>query len=371
MANRPSRTAGRGIPSLPWPLALAVLLIGPAACAPRDRDAKFPLHPPDFVYVCRDAGAGAYEAFPDVCRLADGRLLAVFYAGYGHVSLPDDRWPSGGRISGCYSGDGGRTWSAPFLVYDGPDDDRDPSVVELRSGRLLCTFFSLRKGSAAGAETVPWRGLGSWIIASDDHGRTWSAPRRIAVEYYCSSPVRELPDGRLILGLYRQDETGSRGAVTASDDGGMTWAEPVDIPNGGYRLDAETDVIPLRDGSLYAIQREPETTMCWSVSKDGGRSWSVSRPVGFPGHCPYLLRAPGDIILLAHRLPRTSLHYSFDEGRTWSANVMIDDVPGAYPSMALLGDGSVLVVYYEEGEGSDIRARRFQAMRDGIVWLTF
>ncbi|HOI44868.1 MAG TPA: hypothetical protein PLX50_04585, partial [Candidatus Aminicenantes bacterium] len=27
----------------------------------------------DFVYVCRDAGAGGYEAFPDVCRLRDGR----------------------------------------------------------------------------------------------------------------------------------------------------------------------------------------------------------------------------------------------------------------------------------------------------------
>jgi len=30
----------------------------------------------------RDAGAGGYEAFPDVCRLSDGRLMAVFYAGY-------------------------------------------------------------------------------------------------------------------------------------------------------------------------------------------------------------------------------------------------------------------------------------------------
>jgi len=35
----------------------------------------------DFVYICRDAGAGGYEAFPDVCRLKDGGLMAVFYAG--------------------------------------------------------------------------------------------------------------------------------------------------------------------------------------------------------------------------------------------------------------------------------------------------
>ena len=38
------------------------------------------LRPEDFVYVCRNAGAGGYEAFPDVCRLRDGRLMAVMMA---------------------------------------------------------------------------------------------------------------------------------------------------------------------------------------------------------------------------------------------------------------------------------------------------
>ena len=66
----------------------------------------------DFVHVCTDAGAGAYEAFPDVCRMADGRLLCVFYAGYGHVALPNAQLPLGGRVVGCYSSDEGRTWSA-------------------------------------------------------------------------------------------------------------------------------------------------------------------------------------------------------------------------------------------------------------------
>ena len=49
-----------------------------------------------------------------------------------------------------------------------------------------------------------------------------------------------------------------------------------------------------------------------------------------------------DIILLAHRVPNTSLHYSLDECRTWSDNVPVDDVGGAYPSMVNLKDGSVL-----------------------------
>lgn len=33
------------------------------------------------MYICTDAGAGGYEAFPDICRLKDGPLMCVCYAG--------------------------------------------------------------------------------------------------------------------------------------------------------------------------------------------------------------------------------------------------------------------------------------------------
>ena len=140
----------------------------------------------------------------------------------------------------------------------------------------------------------------------------------------------------------------------------------MDIDNGGVRLDAETDVIELTDGTLYAAQR-PQ--MGFAVSKDRGNTWSVSKPIGFAGHCPYFLRTRDNIILLAHRVPATSLHYSLDECRTWSENVLVDSVGGAYPSMVNLKDGTVLIVYYEEGAGSSIRCKRFRATKSGIEWL--
>ncbi|MDP7015822.1 MAG: sialidase family protein, partial [Pirellulaceae bacterium] len=71
-----------------------------------------------------------------------------------------------------------------------------------------------------------------------------------------------------------------------------------------------------------------------------------------------------------HRVPSTSLHYSLDECKSWSENALIDGVGGAYPSMVNLKDGTVLVVYYEEGGGSNIRAKRFRATRDGVEWLS-
>jgi hypothetical protein len=109
---------------------VALAGIGPCAPAPaRDLQGR------EFVLVCRDGGAGGYEAFPDVCRLADGRLMAVFYAGYDHVSLPTAKWPKGGRIDYALSSDEGRTWTKARLLYDGPDDDRDPSILQLLSGK--------------------------------------------------------------------------------------------------------------------------------------------------------------------------------------------------------------------------------------------
>ncbi len=319
--------------------------------------------PRSFVYVCQDAGAGGYEAFPDVCRLQDGRLMAVFYAGYDHVSMPAERLPRGGQIACCTSDDEGQTWSPPALLYDSPHDDRDPSICQLKSGRLVCNFFSLAKSQTPGRD---WDGQGTWMVTSDDLGRTWSPARQIAADAYCSSPIRELSDGRLILGLYREKTATAVGAVTCSDDGGETWSDVKEIDNGGHRLDAETDIIELKDGTLYAAQRP---VMCASVSADRGRTWSVSKPMGFEGHCPYLLRTADDVILLAHRLPATSLHYSRDECQTWSENVPVDDVIGAYPSMVNLQDGSVLIVYYEEGGGSSIRAKRFRITAEGVQWI--
>jgi hypothetical protein len=318
-----------------------------------------------FIHVCTDAGAGGYEAFPDICRTADGRLMVVFYAGYGHVAMPNEKLPKGGRVCYCTSWDEGKTWSRAQTLFDGPYDDRDPSIVQLKDGRLICNFFTLKP--AAGSP--PWEGLGCRMVTSRDGGKSWETePQTIAAEYYCSAPIRELSDGRLMLGLYRETRETAWGAVTISEDGGKSWGKPIDIPNGGMRLDAETDVIPLKDGSIFAALRGAEIS-AWSTSKDGGRTWSTAREFGFPGHCHYLHRAPNDMILMAHRLPNTSLHYSLDEGKTWSTNVVVDTVGGAYPSMVTLKDGSILIVYYEEGEGSSIRAKRFRATPEGIQWL--
>ena len=109
--------------------------------------------------------------------------------------------------------------------------------------------------------------------------------------------------------------------------------------------------------------------MHFATSSDGGSTWSPVKDIGFPWHCPHFTRLSNGEILLTQRLPLTALHVSRDEGKTWQGPYQIDSTPGAYASTVELKDGSVLVVYYEEGAGSAVRARRFMLKEKGIEFL--
>jgi len=324
------------------------------------------------VIVCEDAGAGGYEAFPDVIRTRKNELLCVFYAGFDHVSLP--KWAPGGKLpANCAnagriclvrSRDDGRTWSKPEIVVDTPLDDRDPSIVELSDGELLCNYFSHRHDDKHGYVFVH-----SALVRSRDGGKTWSREQPLFTDWVCSSPIRVLSDGRLALALYyHAGESRVRGRMHAgfstSADAGRTWSRPIAIgEHSDIPLDAEPDVCEVSPGKLLMMMRP---AMAYSWSHDGGRTWSEPKRVGFAGHAPYMLRTRSGVLLLGHRLPATSLHYSLDDGETWRGPVQIDTCTGAYPSMCELSDGSIYCVYYEEGKGSDIRGTRFTADRNGI-----
>ncbi len=302
--------------------------------------------------IVTDAGAGGYQAFPDVCRLKNGDLFCVFYAGYGHVSHPNKDLPKGGRICSIRSADEGKTWSAPETVVDTPNDDRDPSVCCLKDGSLICNFFTYSLHGEAD----------TCLIRSTDNGKSWHGFELLLPGYATSTPIRRIRSGRLLMAVYTVQPTEKRAfaAVCLSDDQGKTWSSPRPIGlNAGKTID-ETDFFERKDGTILAVMRE---VMCGSESKDRGRTWSPVYELGFPGHCPYLMLTKSGVLLMAHRVPQTSLHYSADEGRTWKGPIQIDNVIGAYPSMVELMDGRVLCVYYEEGTRSAIRSVTIRVSR--------
>lgn len=327
----------------------------------------------EFLVISRGGEAGPYQAFPDATRLANGDIVAVFYSGYGHVSLAKPGWEKGGRLAMVRSSDEGTTWTAPKIIFDDERDNRDPHITELNDGTLLVTFFSLVAATAVdGQPTNKRETSGTEIIASHDGGATWSAPRAIAPGWYVSAPVRQLKDGTCLLGIYGRDpETQEKqGAVLVSKDNGKTWSEPRRIGAGqNLPVDAETDVIELNDGRVFAAMRTHNNNMYLAYSKDKGETWEPAFEADFRGHAPHFTRLSGGEILMTHRLPDTSLHVSRDDTRTWEGPYQIDNVFGGYAATVELKDGTVLVIYYTEGDDSHVRARRFELKPDGPHFL--
>lgn len=337
--------------------------------------------------ISHGALTGHYQAFPDACRLHNGDIAVVFYAGSGHVTLPSAEYPRAGRICLTFSSDEGLTWTEPTILYDDEFDNRDPHIAQLADGTLICSFFSLLHGEKLG----DWEALGAKLVYSQDGGITWNTDYGQQLElphYFCSAPVRQLSDGTCLLPLYIQKDDQAWGAVIHSQDAGRTWSGPVAIgQESGLFLPAETDIVEREDGSLLALLRGDtaplrggtDINMQSAVSTDCGHTWSAVRDLGFMAHAPHLTRHSSGALLFAHRgmplpdydgedtnLPEfywqdkyTGLRISYDDGESWSEPHVLSASPGAYPSCVELEDGSVLVVYYAEGEASSVAALRF------------
>lgn len=83
---------------------------------------------------------GSYEArFPDVVKLNDGRLMAVWHRATEHSTTV-------GTIQLSFGSSNGRTWSTPTPALANPDtmagiDTRDPKLGKMNDGAVVLTFF--------------------------------------------------------------------------------------------------------------------------------------------------------------------------------------------------------------------------------------
>jgi sialidase-1 len=347
--------------------------------------------------IISDGGdAGEYQAFPDACRLKNGDIVAVFYSGGAHVTYPSEQYPKSGRICLVRSQDEGRTWSKPATIFDDEHDNRDPHISQMSDGTLVCTFFTTRFGKPIKRESTAssayygnvvhreWMsGGGPMFVRSLDNGKSWESTPTLAAEnsedrYSCSAEMRQAPDGTWLFPIYHQDSKRAWGGLIHSSDKGKTWNAPVPIgKNDGQFLPAETDVVLLKDGTLYAALRgsiKDSVRMHYSSSTDMGKTWAKVADIGFQGHSPSFTRLKSGALLLTyraffddfqHKKGYTGMRISYDEGKTWTGPYMIDKMWGAYPSTVELKDGSILAVYYEEGQKSCIRALRFKLPKKG------
>jgi hypothetical protein len=133
-------------------------------------------------------GFGGIVAMSSVERLRNGDYLALFHddgryiRGEGHAT----RF----RVYRTLSRDGGLSWSQPEVIAEHPEAHLcEPGLIRSPDGRQLAVL--LRENS---------RRFNSFVIFSDDEGRTWTEPRELPGALTGDRHAgRYAPDGRLFI----------------------------------------------------------------------------------------------------------------------------------------------------------------------------
>lgn len=257
--------------------------------------------------VVAQASAGKQAHFPDIAKLADGRLLATYREGAGHIGQD-------GRLLLVHSSDGGSTWSSPRVVVDTPADDRDPKLAVLRDGTVILSYFVI-DWKPAPPHTV----LGTYVTRSTDGGNMWSAPVKVATHLDGASErvggsyrlgwaashgaVSELSNGDLLAPLYGTlpDDPRERATVVRSTDGGLTWdiesEATLAVADGISFQEPVLTVLP--NGQVVVLIRSNSAGFAYLArSYDGGYTWTPAERTDMPASSHHLLTlANGDILV--------------------------------------------------------------------------
>lgn len=154
--------------------------------------------------------------------LGPGGELHVFYTEYAQrIDCPECL-----HVFHRVSADNGLTWSRPVDITPGPSGAAKPHVVIDERG-LIHLVWEAGRGGDLGQLADPTTAM---YIASDDGGRTWRDPIQLAVGETQARNVTlgSTGDGQLVaawLGL-PEDVLLYR----TSPDAGVTWSEPQVIP---------------------------------------------------------------------------------------------------------------------------------------------
>lgn len=240
------------------------------------------------------------------------------------------------------------------FIYEKPPfpESHASTIAETKEGTIIASWFGGTKE----------RNPDVCIWTSHYLNGKWSIPQNVAngiindtLRYACWNPVLyQVPNGELQL-YYKVGPNvgGWVGKVITSNDGGYTWSDPKELPEG-FIGPVKNKPVLLKNGLLIC----PSSTEggAWrthlEVTKNFGKTWTKIGPIneGKSMHTiqPSVLTYPdGKLQLLCRTQERTiAQSWSADKGKTWS-----EFMPTMLPNnnsgtdAVTLQDGRQLLVY--------------------------
>lgn len=348
----------------------------------------------EILYSGKDNPLLSSCAFPSLCQLSDGTILASFKGGEtkGPYNKSD-------RAMTAVSKDGGKTFGEPFEMFAPPVVNGKPSTLrtlyyaEVTPGHLLAVMSAVD----ATMEDLPYyneetEGLkDTYILVSHsfDGAKTWSPLTRVQVQtfYDMPLPLTGAPfltaDGRIGIQFevnkpyYETKYWVHHSAAVFSADGGQTWGEETVITDNPDVYYWDQRIEALADGRIVDIfwtfdrTKGDYVNIHQCISTDGGRSFGPLSDTGLVGQ-------PGNVVdgkngdLLAIYINRDSapvirLAKSTDGGNTWSDALTVFDYGANTKGKANAGMNDV----WSEMAAFSVGHPFLKRMQDGTLWAYF
>ena len=224
-----------------------------------------------------------------VVRLKDGTLFTI-----ASITKKDEyrigEYIKHQFVFGRISADGGRTWGMPYPLFEIPETKAFVSPADFmisRDGYLHA--FILRIKSSVLNKDGTGNSTGDILHARMDDitGKNVYIQKIECLDRYAGSlnNLIQLKNGRLVVPFSTLTGYPSNfvSSTIFSDDEGLTWKASNDINIGSDETHFESGalepvIIEVRDNTLLMVIRTVLEYFYYSVSCDGGESWSKARP---------------------------------------------------------------------------------------------
>ena len=235
--------------------------------------------------LCTPVFSDAVTHFSNVRRLPDGRLLT--FALFGKYNT--NSHPVSQMLMTRISEDEGKTWQFTGFLRELPDQIPRLYLGDFliaASGRIHLFLYRIWNIDFGDAKKL--KGDIIYVRMDDEMGKNMVYRKIEALDRYTGSMNNfiQLPGGRLIAPFSTiADGKGSIfvSGILYSDDDGDTWQASNDVSVFSDESNVESGavepvVVEAQPGVLVMLIRTVLNRLYYSVSYDGGASWSEARP---------------------------------------------------------------------------------------------
>lgn len=319
-------------------------------------------------------GTEGYSCFriPAIIKTKKGTLLAFAEARKNSCSDAGDI-----DLVVKRSLDSGKSWSGIIKVWDdGGNTCGNPvPVVDQKTGDvILLTSWNLGADNLDNIENGTSKDTRRvFVTHSDDDGLSWATPKEITDSvklktwgWYATGPCHGIQltkgkyVGRIVVPCdYMETGTKKGGSHIIYSDDGNSWHLGGIVPSDKVN---ESSVAELSDGSLMINMRSSYHARVFSISKDGGLSWSAAQVAAqLPGPV-----CQGSILSDTYNNESTlffsnpsnsserinmTIKESSDNGISWNKSYQVYNGPSAYSDLVMI-DAEHIGILYEAGTSS-------------------